>query len=63
MIPYRRPITTVVGAPIDVKKNAEPSQEEIDVLHAKYAAALVKLFNDHKHKYIKNAENIKLIIE
>lgn len=62
MIPYRRPITTVVGAPIEVKQNPNPSREEVEELHAKYVEELSKLFHDHKSKYIKN-ENVKLIIE
>lgn len=63
MLPHRRPITTVVGEPLEVTKNAEPSRDEVDALHAKYVEALTKLFNDHKHKYVKNADNVKLLIE
>ncbi|CRL03396.1 CLUMA_CG016238, isoform A [Clunio marinus] len=62
-LPYRRPITTVVGAPIEVLKNSNPTHEEIDDIHGKYMEALAKLFNDHKDKYVKNADNVKLIIE
>lgn len=63
MIPYRHPLTTVIGAPIDVTQNPQPTREEVDALHAKFIKALNKLFNDHKAKYVKNAENVKLIIE
>lgn len=63
LIPYRRQITTVIGAPIDVIQNLKPSREEVAQMHANYVEALTKLFEDHKHTYIKDAENVKLLIE
>ena len=39
-----------VGAPIPVKKIEEPSQEQIDAVHAEYCARLRELFNEHKVK-------------
>ncbi|XP_038675062.1 2-acylglycerol O-acyltransferase 2 [Scyliorhinus canicula] len=51
LIPYRKPIHTVVGKPIEVEKNENPSQEEIDKLHQKYTEELTKLFEEHKGKY------------
>lgn len=63
LIPHRRPITTVVGAPIDVKKNPNPTPEEINEYHGKFIEAMNKLFEDHKAKYIKDSEKVKLIIE
>ena len=32
-----------------VKQDDHPSQEDIDALHAKFTAAIRKLFDDHKH--------------
>lgn len=63
LIPRRRPVTTVVGAPLNVTKNLTPSIEEIQELHEKFTNALQDLFDTHKSKYIKNAESVKLIIE
>lgn len=63
MIPRRHPIQTVVGAPVEVKKNPTPTAEEIDEVHKRFMQALEKLFEDHKHKYLKNAKNIILEIE
>lgn len=63
LIPYRRPLTTVVGAPIEVTKNPEPSPAEIEELQEKFIAAITKLFEDHKDKYLLNPETAKLIIE
>ncbi|KAK6057335.1 diacylglycerol acyltransferase [Cooperia oncophora] len=39
-LPYRRPINTVIGAPIDVPKILEPTDEEVDRLHRQYCDAL-----------------------
>ncbi|KAI6219016.1 hypothetical protein M3Y99_01679100 [Aphelenchoides fujianensis] len=55
----RRPLRLVaakesvdhIGSPIHVPKTPEPTQEQIDGLHAKYVAALVDLFETHKHRY------------
>uniref|UniRef100_A0A0N4UX67 diacylglycerol O-acyltransferase n=1 Tax=Enterobius vermicularis TaxID=51028 RepID=A0A0N4UX67_ENTVE len=51
LLPRRKRIDVVVGAPLVVKKNENPSVEEIDRLHAEYIKALRKLFNDNKSKY------------
>lgn len=53
ILPYRKPITTVVGTPIAVSKvdDGEPSQEEVDALHKYYCSCLVKMYNEHKSTY------------
>ncbi|NXK67662.1 MOGT2 acyltransferase, partial [Sylvietta virens] len=51
LIPYRRPICTVVGKPIPVQKKDRPSEEEVDQVHQKYLNELSKLFEEHKAKY------------
>uniref|UniRef100_A0AC34RDE0 Acyltransferase n=1 Tax=Panagrolaimus sp. JU765 TaxID=591449 RepID=A0AC34RDE0_9BILA len=51
LLPYRTPIFSVVGKPIPVKKNLNPTQEEIDQLHAEYCANLTQLFEENKTKY------------
>jgi 2-acylglycerol O-acyltransferase 2 len=63
LIPRRYPITTVVGAPIDTVQNHTPTYKEIDELHEKFTAALVKLFEDHKQKYLNNPDTTHLEIE
>lgn len=62
-LPYKKPITTVVGAPIKVTENPKPSREEVDEVHQKFMEEIAKLFEDHKYKYIKNAENVQMIFE
>ncbi|XP_074839136.1 2-acylglycerol O-acyltransferase 2-B-like [Carettochelys insculpta] len=51
LLPYRSPIHTVVGAPIDVPRNPFPSQQDIDRLHAVYLEKLIALFEAHKGRY------------
>ncbi|CAD5220369.1 unnamed protein product [Bursaphelenchus xylophilus] len=48
ILPFRRPIKTVVGAPIHVDRVENPTREQVDELHQKYVDELVKLFNQHK---------------
>ncbi|GBP48084.1 2-acylglycerol O-acyltransferase 2-A [Eumeta japonica] len=62
IVPLRVPIHVVVGAPIEVKQNPEPTPEEVDALHARYQHELVKLFDAHKHKYAANPENARLVV-
>ncbi|XP_069804617.1 2-acylglycerol O-acyltransferase 2-like [Dendropsophus ebraccatus] len=51
LLPYRRPVYTVVGSPIPVVKNPSPSLEDITSLHALYVEKLKDLFESHKTKY------------
>ncbi|XP_077205031.1 2-acylglycerol O-acyltransferase 1 isoform X2 [Paroedura picta] len=51
LMPYRKPINTVVGEPLAVKQNPNPTPEEIDQLHEKYLQELQKLFDKNKKKY------------
>ncbi|XP_028655954.2 2-acylglycerol O-acyltransferase 2 [Erpetoichthys calabaricus] len=51
LIPYRKPIFTVVGKPIKVIQNDKPTGEEVNALHQKYIEELCQLFEDHKSKY------------
>jgi hypothetical protein len=40
-------VTVVVGKPIAVRRVAAPTDAQVDALHAKYVAALRRLFDDH----------------
>ncbi|XP_018584430.1 2-acylglycerol O-acyltransferase 3b [Scleropages formosus] len=48
LLPYKTPVTTVVGSPIAVPRMAYPSEETVDHYHSLYMEALTKLFHDHK---------------
>ncbi|XP_078514659.1 2-acylglycerol O-acyltransferase 2 [Lissotriton helveticus] len=51
LLPYRRPIYTVVGKPIKVELNQNPTEKEIDRIHKIYMEELSKLFEEHKTQY------------
>jgi len=50
-----------MGAPIEVRKSENPSQEDIDELHAQYVEQVVNLFEQFKGSY--GWGNKKLIIK
>ncbi|ODM89837.1 2-acylglycerol O-acyltransferase 1 [Orchesella cincta] len=62
VLPNRRPITVVVGAPIELEKTAQPTQKEIDDLHQKYVDAVVELFYKHKDKYVLDPNHVITIV-
>jgi len=51
MLPHRRPIATIVGAPIDVPKIPFPNADIVDEYHAIYMNSLSRLFDEHKCNY------------
>ncbi|KAF4078364.1 hypothetical protein AMELA_G00198400 [Ameiurus melas] len=62
LLPYRRPIHTVVGRPIAVDLNPCPTKEDIDCLHQRYMKGLTQLFEENKEKYgIDKDKHLKFI--
>ncbi|XP_008710495.2 acyl-CoA wax alcohol acyltransferase 2 [Ursus maritimus] len=51
LLPYARPVTTVVGKPLPLPKIENPSQETVAKYHTLYVDALRKLYDQHKTKY------------
>ncbi|TRZ04391.1 hypothetical protein DNTS_017703 [Danionella cerebrum] len=51
LLPYKRPVTTVVGHPISIPKLDKPSQEQVNHYHSLYMKALAELFHKHKTSY------------
>ncbi|KAG7222810.1 hypothetical protein INR49_016062 [Caranx melampygus] len=51
LMPYRKPINTVVGRPIRVERKEKPTAEELDALHQLYMDELSNLFEEHKANY------------
>ena len=49
LMPFRKPITTVVGEPIDCPKIAKPTQEDIDKYHDLYCRGLTHVYDKHKN--------------
>lgn len=60
IIPRRTKITTVIGAPWTIKQNPNPSSEDINKTHRQFCIKLSQLFEEHKSKYIENADNVHL---
>jgi len=58
IVPHRKPITLVVGAPIGAKQISNPSQEDVEKLHAKYVRHLERLYKEH-NPY----PDVKLVID
>ena len=52
LLPFRRPIYTVVGKPIEIPFIENPTKEEIIKYHDIYIEELTKLFDEHKEKYL-----------
>ncbi|XP_065367473.1 2-acylglycerol O-acyltransferase 2-like [Calliphora vicina] len=61
-LPQRKHIVQVVGAPIEVEKMDTPSAEYVNEIHQKVIDSLNEMFEKYKHKYIENAEEVKLVI-
>ncbi|XP_013184618.2 2-acylglycerol O-acyltransferase 2-A [Amyelois transitella] len=59
-VPYRKPLFVVIGAPIDVKRNLDPTPEEVDAVHALFIEKMIELFEREKVNYVENHENVNL---
>ncbi|XP_050998091.1 acyl-CoA wax alcohol acyltransferase 1 [Acomys russatus] len=51
VLPYKKPLVTIVGEPLPVPKIEKPSPEMVDKYHALYKDALHKLFEQHKAQH------------
>lgn len=55
VIPRRKSLVTVVGAPIPTgPKDPHPSPERVDAVHREYLVAVEKIWNDYKDLYAKD---------
>ncbi|XP_062372757.1 2-acylglycerol O-acyltransferase 2-A [Sardina pilchardus] len=62
LLPYRKPIHTIVGRPIPVVQTPSPSKEDIDILHKLYIEELTQVFEENKTNYgIAEDKHLKFI--
>ncbi|KAI1328371.1 diacylglycerol acyltransferase-domain-containing protein [Xylariaceae sp. FL0255] len=62
LMPYRRPLNVVVGAPIKVRQSSSVSSEEVNRLHELYVAELEKLWERYKDEFLPNRkEDIQIL--
>ena len=50
-VPIQHPVTMVVGVPLELKQIYDPTQEQIDEVHAEFIKRLKQLFDDHKQEF------------
>lgn len=50
-LPYRHPIVSVVGRPIHVRQDPNPSKEHIDEVQKQYIAELNEIWDTWKDSY------------
>ncbi|KAK9778446.1 putative diacylglycerol O-acyltransferase [Seiridium cardinale] len=56
LMPYRRPLNVVVGAPIKVQQYKRVDDQEIDRLHDLYVKELLKLWDRYKDEFVPNRQ-------
>ncbi|GAA6064023.1 hypothetical protein JCM10212_004255 [Sporobolomyces blumeae] len=54
LMPYRHPIVSVVGRPIQVKQHDHPTQEMLDEVQGRYIAELKHIWEQYKDAYAKS---------
>lgn len=63
LMPFRAPINTVVGRPIHVKRNENPTLDEIKEVQKEYIEALQEIWNQHKDDFAGDREKEFCIVE
>ncbi|XP_055620645.1 2-acylglycerol O-acyltransferase 2-A-like isoform X2 [Toxorhynchites rutilus septentrionalis] len=63
LIPRRKPLNTVIGAPVQTVQIKEPTQADVDELHGIFCSALLELFDQYKGKFIEHCKNVEMVIE
>ncbi len=60
IVPFRRPLTVVVGGPVSVPRIDNPTEEDVMEYHKMYVAAVQKLYDDYNPIY--GDAKVKLVI-
>uniref|UniRef100_A0A0K2V3N8 Acyltransferase n=1 Tax=Lepeophtheirus salmonis TaxID=72036 RepID=A0A0K2V3N8_LEPSM len=51
IVPRRKKLTVVVGSPMDIPRDEDPSRELIEETHSKFVDSVQKLYNEYNPKY------------
>lgn len=51
ILPHRLPLNVIVGRPISVQQNSDPSKEIVQAVHKQYLEALTDLYNRNKDSF------------
>ena len=51
IVPRRHPINVVIGKPIQVERNQNPSSQDIEELQAKYSQAIKDIYEKYNPIY------------
>jgi len=60
-IPYRHQIVLAFGSPVKVKKNENPSDEDVENLKIIYIESIRRVFDEHKHLLGWQHKSLKII--
>ncbi|KAJ1989007.1 diacylglycerol O-acyltransferase 1 [Dimargaris cristalligena] len=63
LMPFRAPLVSVVGRPIPVKRNPDPSLEDLKDIQEQYIAELTRIFNKYKDTYAKDRISDLRVVE
>ncbi|XP_042152496.1 diacylglycerol O-acyltransferase 2-like [Oncorhynchus tshawytscha] len=61
LVPFSKPINSVVGKPMEMPKISSPSQEELNHYHTMYMSSLTQLFDKHKTHFELREEDVLVI--
>ncbi|CAG8461702.1 7003_t:CDS:2 [Paraglomus brasilianum] len=63
LMPHRRPITTIVGNPIEVTQKDNPTEEELRTIQQKYIDELFRIWETYKDTYAENRKKELTLID
>ncbi|KAL1407678.1 diacylglycerol O-acyltransferase 1 [Vanrija albida] len=63
LMPYRHPIVSVIGRPVDVEQCDDPSPEMVQKVHQQYIDELVRIWDKYKDIYAKHRTRELTLVE
>jgi len=51
LLPFRHPIVSVIGRPVHVEQNLQPSKDQVEAVQKLYIEELMRVWNDNKDIY------------